>query len=100
MDDGWDFYDFCASNNIVIKIEKNIGSTIRGFCYYDGHYYNVVLNNRFSSSTMKATFIHELLHIFENHFSQDHFASEELERKTHLITRTLKTQIEKQHENN
>lgn len=66
-----DFNEFCSIHGICIKIKKNLGSSIKGFCYYDGESYHVFLNNRFSGSQLKITTIHEIIHIMRDHFSCD-----------------------------
>jgi len=66
-----DFDEFCNLHGINIKIKMNLGTTIRGFCYYDGESYHVFLNNRFSGSQLKTTTIHEIIHIMKDHFSCD-----------------------------
>ncbi len=65
------FDDFCNYNNIIISLEKNIGTNVRGFCYYDGNNFIVFLNNRFDSSQLQNTMAHEIIHIMENHFVMD-----------------------------
>ena len=69
--EGEAFEQFCQENNIVINIQKNLGTRIRGFCYYDGYTYHVILNNRFSTEQLKKTMIHEIIHVMENHFDCD-----------------------------
>lgn len=64
------FQEFCEKNNIVVNIITNIGTKIRGFCYYDGFRYIVILNNRFSSEQLKETVVHEVIHVMQNHFSR------------------------------
>lgn len=66
-----DFNEFCIIHGICIMIKKNLGSTIKGFCYYDGESYHVFLNNRFSGTQLKTTTIHEIIHIMRNHFICD-----------------------------
>jgi len=56
----FNFEDFCAEHNIILRIEKNLGSKIRGFCYYDGFYYYIILNNRCSCEQLQETVIHEM----------------------------------------
>lgn len=63
------FEDFCSINSIVISVNKNMGTSIRGFCYFDGLYFNVILNNRFNKLQLQETTVHEVIHVMENHFS-------------------------------
>ncbi len=63
-----DFETFCHENNIVINLSESLSTRIRGFCYYDGEYYNVILNAKLSSAQLKKTTVHEIIHVMENHF--------------------------------
>ena len=63
------FQDFCYLHNIVILFEESLPTKVRGFCYYDGFYYKVVLNAKLSHSQLQKTTIHEIVHVLENHFS-------------------------------
>ncbi len=62
------FEEFCHSNNILIYYVDDLSTRIRGFCHYDGEYYNVLLNNKLCSNQIKKTTVHEIIHILENHF--------------------------------
>lgn len=64
-----DFVDFCRKNQIIVNTLKNVGSRIKGFCYYDGQNYHVFLNNRFDQIQLRKTVVHEMIHIFGNHFN-------------------------------
>lgn len=66
-----DFETFCHNHDILINRVDSLSTKIRGFCYYDGQYYNVVLNNRFDSYQLRKTTIHEIIHVLQNHFSYD-----------------------------
>lgn len=61
---------FCKENYILIHFVGNLSTTVKGYCYYDGFYYNVVLNNKLCSNQLKLTTIHEITHVMENHFLQ------------------------------
>lgn len=63
------FQDFCYMHNIVVLYEESLPTKVRGFCYYDGFYYKVVLNAKLSHNQLKKTTIHEIIHVLENHFS-------------------------------
>lgn len=86
----FNFEDFCAEHNIILRIEKNLGSKIRGFCYYDGFYYYIVLNNRCSCEQLQETVIHEMIHVFENHFICDKEDAQSCENEVHTILHQLK----------
>ena len=86
----FNFEDFCTEHNIILRIEKNLGSKIRGFCYYDGFYYYIILNNRCSCEQLQKTVIHEMIHVFENHFICNNHDSEKCEAEVHQIMQCLK----------
>ena len=64
----FDFEEFCKINNISIIYSNDLASSTRGFCYYDGYEYNIVINAKLGTFQNKKTTLHELIHIFENHF--------------------------------
>lgn len=86
----FNFEDFCAEHNIILRIEKNLGSKIRGFCYYDGFYYYIILNNRCSCEQLQGTVIHEMIHVFENHFFSCREDALQCEKEVDIILRQLK----------
>lgn len=63
------FEDFCAQHDILIHFNDQLSTRIRGFCYYDGFSYHVIINSRFAAKQQQKTFFHEVIHIMENHFS-------------------------------
>lgn len=83
------FEDFCSVNNIVISIKENMGTNIRGFCYFDGLYFNVILNNRFDSLQLQETTIHEIIHVLQNHFSYDLEDAWEVEREVDAMVKVM-----------
>lgn len=68
-----DFEDFLRWHNINLVL-KSMSSYVRGFAYYNGNSYLVTINTRCCHKQQKTTTVHELIHIFENHFtcSQEH----------------------------
>lgn len=76
-----DFDTFCINHGIIISMHDNLSTRVRGFCYYDGLYYNVVLNCRYDSLQLKTTTIHEIVHILRNHFSCSMHDAWECERE-------------------
>lgn len=90
MGNCFNFEDFCAEHNIILRIEKNLGSKIRGFCYYDGFYYYIILNNRCSCEQLQETVIHEMIHVFENHFINYREDALQCEKEVDIILRKLK----------
>lgn len=67
---GEQFEEFCYINNILINFVNDLNTSIRGFCYYDGEYFNIVLNANLCGYQLKKTTIHEIIHIMENHFEK------------------------------
>lgn len=63
------FEEFCYQNNIIISRHNGLSTKVRGFCHYDGQYYNVVLNNSHSTAQLQKTTMHEIIHVLQNHFS-------------------------------
>lgn len=86
----FDFEAFCHKHNIVITLTNNLSTKIRGYCYYDGEFYNVILNSKHSGEQLKVTTIHEIIHVMEHHFSckPDHI--EHCEYEVQNIVRKLR----------
>lgn len=82
------FEDFLRWHNINLKIE-NIPCYIHGFAYYNGIEYLVIINARNSCEQSQQTMAHELIHIFENHFSCPRQYEEKCEHETHMIIKEL-----------
>ena len=84
-----EFEDFLRWNNINLKFES-IASYINGFAYYDGKEYLVIINSRCSYSQQQETTIHELIHIFENHFLCASGYEERCEKEVDNIIQNIK----------
>lgn len=78
---GINFEMFCYNHGILVTKNNYLSTKIRGFCYYDGQFYNVVLNNKCGNEQLKKTTIHEIIHVLENHFSCDIYDAWECERE-------------------
>lgn len=63
-----DFEDFLRFYDINLNY-VDIPSSVRGFAYYNGYSYLVIINKKYSKEQNIKTTIHELIHIFKNHFS-------------------------------
>ncbi|MFR5064815.1 MAG: hypothetical protein ACLTDD_08835 [Thomasclavelia spiroformis] len=63
-----DFEDFLRFYDINLNY-VDIPSSVRGFAYYNGYCYLVIINKKYSKEQNIKTTIHELIHIFKNHFS-------------------------------
>lgn len=83
------FEDFCSINNIVISIKENMGTNIRGFCYFDGLYFNVILNNRFDNLQLQETTVHEVIHVMANHFACDPEDIVTVEREVYSLMKVM-----------
>lgn len=83
------FEDFLRWHNINLKIE-NIPCYIRGFAYYNGIEYLVILNAKNSCEQSQQTMVHELIHIFENHFSCPRQYEEKCEKEVDNFINELK----------
>lgn len=86
------FEDLLCWNNIVLRYE-NIPTNIRGFAYYNGNSYLVIINAKLCHSQQERTVIHELVHIFEDHFSCNAEYEEQCELEVQSIIKNIK-QIE------
>ena len=83
------FDDFLRWYNINLRIE-NIPCYIHGFAYYNGIEYLVIINRKNSCEQSQQTTIHELIHIFENHFSCKKGYENRCEKEVDIIIRKLK----------
>lgn len=62
------FEDFLRFYDINLNY-VDIPSSVRGFAYYNGYFYLVIINKKYSKEQNIKTTIHALTHIFNNHFS-------------------------------
>ena len=90
MNDRERFELFCHENNILIHFVGDLSTRIRGYCHYDGIYYNVVLNNKLCGTQLKKTTIHEIIHVMENHFdcSPEHIYK--IEKEVDLMVQKMR----------
>lgn len=86
----FDFTEFCRANNITITFTDTLAYHPKGFCYYDGYEYNVIINSKLGVQQNKKTIIHEFIHIFEDHFSCEKGKENECEEKVEKIINDLK----------
>ena len=84
-----DFEDFLRFHNINLNY-VNLPSAVRGFAYYNGCSYLVVINQKYNREQNIKTTIHELTHIFENHFTRFNDAEEKCEKEVQKIIKDLK----------
>lgn len=83
------FEDFLRWHNINLKI-TNMPSYVNGFAYFNGNEYLVIINSRCSSYQQQEALIHEMVHIFENHFSCPAEYEKKCEQEAHMIVNKLK----------
>ena len=84
------FEDFLRWHNITLRT-VNISCHIKGFAYYNGNEYLVIINSRCSSYQCQATLIHEMIHIFENHLTCLKGYEEKCEQETQYIIENIKS---------
>ena len=87
------FEDFCAQHDILIHFNDQLSTRIRGFCYYDGAYYHVIINSRFTIYQQQKTFFHEVIHIMENHFSCDPDHQDQCEQQAKELVKEMMEQF-------
>lgn len=83
------FEDFLLWHNINLKI-ANMPSYVNGFAYYNGNEYLVIINSRCSSYQHQETLVHEMIHIFEDHFSCSKHYEEKCENEVHYFIKEMK----------
>lgn len=86
------FEDFLKWHNITLRIVK-LPCHIKGFAYYDGSNYLVLLNHGCSYYQMQTTLIHELIHVLENHLSCYKGYEDKCEKETHIIINNIKKEF-------
>ena len=63
-----DLDEFCKQNNIFIHVNNKLTTKVKGFCVVLGDEYYVYLNGKCGFLQLKLSLVHELIHVFENHF--------------------------------
>lgn len=84
-----DFEIFCQNNNISVTY-LNLPVKIKGFCFFDGNEYNICICNKHTHTQNVITLIHEMIHIFKNHFTCETKYFEFCEKETKNIIENLK----------
>lgn len=84
-----EFEEFLRWNNINLRI-ISIASYIKGFAYFNGNEYLVLINTRCSDVQQRETIVHELIHIFENHFACATGYEDYCENQVHAIISEIK----------
>lgn len=90
-----EFEDFLRWHNISLVLES-MSSYVRGFAYYNGESYLVTINARCCKCQQQTTAIHELIHIFENHFTCPQEYAEQCEKEVQNLEAKI-TSIEKEY---
>lgn len=83
------FEDFLITNDIILK-NTNLPCHMNGFAYYNGIHYLVIINSKCSSIQQRQTFVHEMIHIFENHFSCPNGYEDRCEKEVHRFVKALR----------
>lgn len=79
-----DFDDYLKNNNICLKI-CDLPTNIKGLAYYYSGKYLIAINSRCCDIQQHETFIHELIHILNNHLLYPKGEAKECEMKTKKI---------------
>lgn len=82
------FEDFLQWNDIILKFD-NLPAHMNGFAYYNGINYLIIINAKCSSVRQQQTLVHEMVHIFENHFSCPNGYEERCEQEVHYFIKEL-----------
>lgn len=83
------FEEYLRLNDIYIY-PVTLPTKIRGLAYYNGFSYTVYINNKLGYEQQKNSTIHELIHIFENHFECPNYCRDECEERTKMIVNNLR----------
>ena len=81
--------DFLRWNNINLKI-TNMQSYMNSFAYYNENEYLVIINSRWSSCQQQEALVHEMIYIFENHFSCPTEYEKRCEQETHMMVKKMR----------
>lgn len=84
-----EFEDFLRFYDINLNY-VDIPSSVRGFAYYNGYSYLVIINKKYNKEQNIKTTIHELTHIFNDHFSCSKNSEENCEDEVNCIINSLK----------
>lgn len=87
---GDEFERYLNEHNIRIYQVAELTTKIRGFCYYDIEEYHVLINLRMDCVGQRKTLIHELIHIFEDHFSCSESDRNKCEREVKEIIKRFR----------
>lgn len=82
---------YLEENCIRIYPTNILTTRIRGFCYYDLEEYHVLTNNKMDFRGQRKTTLHELIHIFEDHFSCPQEDRDKCEQEVHSIIEKLRS---------
>lgn len=86
-----DIQRYCEENNVRIHPTHALTTKVRGFCYYDGEEYHVLINLKFDFFNQRRTTIHELIHILNDHFCCEEKDRAKCEQEVESIIRKMKT---------
>ena len=90
------FEDFLQWNNINLRF-MNLAGYVKGFAYYNGYQYLVIINARCSYIQQQETLVHEMIHIFENHFSCCRVYEDKCEQEVHYFIKEMKSNYMDEH---
>lgn len=82
--------DYLRQNDIVVH-RFRITTKAKGFCFRQGNYYVVIINDCFSTESQQCTILHEIIHVMENHFQKDSNDYENCEKEVNRLVKEMKT---------
>lgn len=88
------FDDFCNFNNIIINLNDELPTKIKGMCIHVDEYYKIIINSKNATNIQKNTLLHEIAHILKDHFSFDcTLTAEECENEVNNLIDKFKFEI-------
>lgn len=90
LDNDDEFSYICQEHSIKFYITDTLTCKNRGFTYYDGEEFHIIISTRFSSMQQKKTTIHELIHILQNHFACAECNRQQCEDEVHDIIKDFR----------
>ena len=85
-----EFSYICQEHCIKLYITDTLTCKNRGFTYYDGEEFHIIISTRFSNMQQRKTTIHELIHILQNHFTCTECDRQQCENEVHDIIKDFR----------
>lgn len=87
-----EFEEYLYCRNISLKL-CNLPSNIKGFAYYYSGKYLIVINCKCGYWQQRESFVHELIHILDNHLVCQKGNAHDCEARTKIIISELKKEV-------